>query len=124
VGDFNAEPDSDEIRYMRGLHSVEDCEIYFNDAWSVAGDAGAGAELASGRQGATWCNRNPYARAAFEPDRRLDYIFTGYPQQDGVGKIEHCRVVCDDERDGVWPSDHFGLYAELRTAPASRAADA
>jgi hypothetical protein len=26
-------------------------------------------------------------------------------------------VVCDDERDGIWPSDHFGVYAELRSEP-------
>jgi hypothetical protein len=38
----------------------------------------------------------------------------------GIGKIEKCRVVCDDEVDGVWPSDHFGLYAELRTEPLPR----
>jgi hypothetical protein len=31
--------------------------------------------------------------------------------------VTHCRVVCDDEQDGVWPTDHFGVYAELRTEP-------
>lgn len=118
VGDFNAEPESDEIRFMRGLHAVGDRTVYFHDAWRVAGEASP--EVASGRvqPGATWCNRNPYARTAFEPDRRIDYIFAGYPQQGGIGMVETCRVVCDDERDGVWPSDHFGLYAELRTEPA------
>ena len=25
------------------------------------------------------------------------------------------NTVCDDEVDGVWPSDHFGVYAELRS---------
>jgi len=111
VGDFNAEPDSDEIRFMRGLHAMGDRGVYFNDAWLVAGDP------AADPQGATWSNRNPYARTAFEPNRRIDYIFTGYPREDGVGLVEHCRVVCNDEHQGVWPSDHFGLYAELRTAP-------
>ena len=27
------------------------------------------------------------------------------------------RVVLDEPRDGVWPSDHFGVYAELRATP-------
>lgn len=39
------------------------------------------------------------------------------PDRYGVGLVERCQVVCDDERDGVWPSDHFGVYAELRTEP-------
>lgn len=116
VGDFNAEPDSDEIRFMRGAHALEGRAVYFNDAWRVAGDR-FGGESGTDLPGATWSNRNPYARTAFEPNRRIDYIFAGYPRADGAGRIEHCRVVCNDEESGVWPSDHFGLYAELRTEP-------
>ena len=110
VGDFNAEPDSDEIRFMCGAHAIGGRSVYFNDALRVAGDPSQG-------PGHTWCNRNPYARTAFEPDKRIDYIFTGYPLADGVGVLEDCRVVCDDEKDGVWPTDHFGVYAELRSEP-------
>jgi endonuclease/exonuclease/phosphatase family metal-dependent hydrolase len=112
VGDFNAEPDSDEIRFMRGAHAIGDRGVYFNEAWKVAGDR-SGGEAA----GITWCNRNPYARASLEPDKRIDYIFTGYPDGDGRGALERCRVVCNDEKNGVWPTDHFGVFAELRTDP-------
>ena len=112
VGDFNAEPDSDEIRFMRGGHAIGGRSVYFNDAFRVAGDPAQG-------PGHTWCNRNPYARTAFEPDKRIDYIFTGYPLANGVGLLERCRVVCDDEEDGVWPTDHLGVYAELRSQPAA-----
>jgi endonuclease/exonuclease/phosphatase family metal-dependent hydrolase len=112
VGDFNAEPDSDEIRFMRGAHAIDGRSVYFNDAWRVAGN-----RREAGGGGDTWSNRNPYARTAFEPSKRIDYIFTGYPSANGVGVLETCRVVCDDEKDGVWPADHFGVYAELRTAP-------
>ncbi len=114
VGDFNAEPDSDEIRYLSGLHSIEGRSVHLRDAWRAAGDASLEGEKGLG---ITWSNRNPYARSEHEPPRRIDYIFSGYPLVDGVGRVEHCRVVCDDERDGVWPSDHFGLYAELRSDP-------
>ena len=114
VGDFNAEPDSDEIRFMRGAHAIGETSVYFNDAFRVAGGPSDG-------PGHTWCNRNPYARTAFEPDKRIDYIFTGYPTREGVGQLEHCRVVCNDEKDGVWPTDHFGVYAELRDTPAETA---
>lgn len=108
VGDFNAEPDAAEIRFMAGLQSLEGRSVHFRDAWRVAGDGGPGF---------TWSNANPYARPWLEPDRRIDYVFAGYPRPGGVGLLETCRVVCDDAPDGVWPSDHRGVYAELRTEP-------
>jgi endonuclease/exonuclease/phosphatase family metal-dependent hydrolase len=85
----------------------------FYDAWRVAG---------AGGPGYTWSNRNAFAAVALEPDRRIDYVFVGYPvrgdpEHYGLGRIDRCRVVCDQAVDGVWPSDHFGVYAELRTDP-------
>jgi endonuclease/exonuclease/phosphatase family metal-dependent hydrolase len=112
AGDLNAEPDSAEIRFLTGLQSLEGRSTLFYDAWRLAGDGGPGF---------TWSNRNPYARAAIEPDRRIDYVLAGYPQPSGIGRIERCRVVCDDEIDGVWPSDHFGVLAEIRTDPLDEA---
>jgi endonuclease/exonuclease/phosphatase family metal-dependent hydrolase len=118
AGDFNAEPDSDEIRFMTGGHSIAGSSVYFHDAWRVAGEGG---------DGITWSNRNVYARPNLEPDRRLDYIFTGYPLKGGIGLLERCSVVCNEEQAGVWPSDHFGVFAELRTEvvpdPSSAPAD-
>jgi endonuclease/exonuclease/phosphatase family metal-dependent hydrolase len=115
VGDFNAEPEAAEIRYVTGLQSLGGRSVAFLDAWRVAGDGGPGI---------TWSNRNPYARPAHEPDRRIDYVFAGFPLRgSGIGRIERCRVVCDAEEDGVWPSDHLGVLAELRTEPASDAAE-
>jgi endonuclease/exonuclease/phosphatase family metal-dependent hydrolase len=108
VGDFNAEPDSDEIRFLTGGHAIGGKTLYFHDAWRVAGTGG---------DGTTWSNRNPWARLALEPNRRIDYVFSGYPTPRGLGLLERCAVVCDDEVEGVWPSDHFGVYAELRTEP-------
>ena len=110
VGDFNAEPGSDEIRFLTGLHAIGGRGVFFRDAWRIGGGT-------DGQGGATWSSTNPYAREALDPERRIDYIFTGYPKPDGVGHITGCRVVCNEERDGVFPSDHFGLYAELSSEP-------
>src|SRR5262249_2078880 len=115
VGDFNAEPDSAEIRYVTGLQSIGGFSVCFLDAWRVAAGAGPGV---------TWSNANPYARAEREPERRIDYVFAGLPRRDGLGQIAACRVVCDAEQAGVWPSDHFGVYAELRDAPLAEGAGA
>jgi endonuclease/exonuclease/phosphatase family metal-dependent hydrolase len=110
VGDFNAEPGATEIRYVTGLHALAGRSVCFLDAWARAGDGGPGF---------TWSNRNPWARLEREPDRRIDYVFVGLPRRDGLGQLLDCRVVCDDEREGVWPSDHFGVYAELRSEAVS-----
>ncbi len=107
VGDFNAQPESTEIRYMTGLHALAGHSAHFYDAWRVGGSG----------NGTTWSNRNPYAAPGLEPDRRIDYIFVGPPGRDGVGQVLSCKVVANDEHGGVWPSDHFGVYAELRTEP-------
>ena len=108
VGDMNAEPDSAEMRYARGLQSLDGRSLYLRDAWLEGRSEG---------DGITWANRNAYARPNLEPDRRIDYVYVGAPRRDGVGLVERCRVVCDDCVDDVWPSDHFGVYAEFRTEP-------
>ena len=110
VGDFNAEPDSTEMRYVQGLHALEGRSALFLDAWRRSGAQGPGF---------TWDNRNDWARLDREPDRRIDYVLAGLPPRSGLGQFLSCRVVCNDEQAGVWPSDHFGVYAELRDAPAA-----
>jgi endonuclease/exonuclease/phosphatase family metal-dependent hydrolase len=115
AGDFNAEPESDEIRFMTGRHSLKGKSVAFLDAWELAGDRSRAGEQG---QGITWSNRNDYARVEFEPNRRIDYIFAGLPGRRGLGWIEACRVVCNEEEAGTWPTDHFGVYAELRTEEA------
>lgn len=105
-GDFNAEPDSTEIRFLSGLTSMEGESVYFQDAWRVAGGGGAG-------PGWTWDNRNPFAASALEPDRRIDYIFVGWRRDSGAGRVESCRVVCDRALGGTYATDHYGLVADL-----------
>jgi endonuclease/exonuclease/phosphatase family metal-dependent hydrolase len=53
-----------------------------------------------------------------QTDRRLDYIFASAPARDGRGLVHSCRVVLDEgDADGVFPSDHFGVFAELQLLP-------
>jgi hypothetical protein len=95
---------------VTGLQSLRGRSVALLDAWRAAGKGGSGI---------TWSNANDYARLNLEPDRRIDYVFAGFPRRDGIGQITHCRVVCNEPKNGVWPSDHFGVYAELRAAPLS-----
>ena len=110
-GDFNATPDSDEIRFLRGLHTAGGRRTFWQDAW----------ERRHGRaDGFTWARANPYtARLRWlERDRRLDYIFVSPMKRDGRGVVLDCRIVLDRAAaDGALPSDHFGLYAEVQLGP-------
>lgn len=104
MGDFNAEPPSDEIRYMRGFATLAGESVFFADAWAYGGDGGPGY---------TFDRRNPYAARSHEPPRRIDYIFVRGPDRQLRGEPLETRVVFDEPEGDVWPSDHFGLYTEL-----------
>lgn len=104
AGDFNAEPDSTEVRFLTGSTSLAGRSTYFQDAWRVAGGRAPGW---------TWTNENPFAAAEFEPDRRIDYVFVGWRRDDGRGRVTACSVVCDRPLTGTFPSDHAGLLVDI-----------
>lgn len=109
AGDFNADPDSDEMRLLTGRAATPVPKLVFHDAWEVAGQASD-----SSATGATWTNRNPYARLDLEPDRRIDYVLVGWPKAGGAGHVTRCTVEGLEPVDGVVPSDHLAVLAELR----------
>jgi hypothetical protein len=41
-------------------------------------------------------------------------VFTGWRRDDGAGIPLSCRVAGDEPIDGVWPSDHLAVLAELQ----------
>jgi len=108
MGDFNAEPDSDEIRFLRGLTPIEGRTVYFADCFQVAGD---------GSPGYTFARDNPYAAIVCEPNRRLDYVFVRGPDRQLRGEPLSARVVANRPTGGVFPSDHYGVLAEIQAAP-------
>jgi endonuclease/exonuclease/phosphatase family metal-dependent hydrolase len=106
VGDFNAEPDADEIRFLRGLTSLGGPRrVYFQDAFPLAGD---------GSPGFTFAGRNPFAGPLREPDRRIDYVFIRGRDERSRGAPEEARVCFDQAAEGTFASDHFGVVATLR----------
>ncbi|MDX1514653.1 MAG: endonuclease/exonuclease/phosphatase family protein [Gammaproteobacteria bacterium] len=104
-GDFNATPVSDEIRMMTGKRAPPVEGLVFYDAWEAAGEESAGF---------TWHNANPNAVTALEPNRRLDYLFVGRPSASGSGHVLSARLAGQTPVDGLCPSDHYALVAELR----------
>jgi endonuclease/exonuclease/phosphatase family metal-dependent hydrolase len=104
-GDFNADPLSDEIRMLTGRTVVPEPKLVFHDAWEAGGDGGPGV---------TWSNDNPYANLDLEIDRRIDFVFAGWPKIGGAGHVVECRVEGTEPVDGVVPSDHYAVVATLR----------
>jgi endonuclease/exonuclease/phosphatase family metal-dependent hydrolase len=104
-GDFNAGPDSEEIRMLTGRSATAAPGLVFYDAWEVAGD---------GSPGFTWSNRNPLAAIGLYPDRRFDYVFAAWPRHGGVGHPVRCQLLGVRSPDELQLSDHYGVVADLR----------
>lgn len=124
MGDFNATPESDEIRFLKGLHSLRGARTYYQDAF---------ARVHPGVAGYTWAQQNPFtARLRFlDSDRRLDYIFVSPMHRDGRGLIHDAAIVLNQAsplegqdvagllpgESRLFPSDHFGVMARVQVAP-------
>ncbi len=103
LGDFNALPDSEELALVR--------QAGFADAFALAGSG----------QGITWDDggnanirlqhrADPGEIPQDPPSKRIDYIFVR-----GAGlAVTHARVVLDRPVAGQYPSDHYGVLAEIR----------
>ena len=78
--------------------------LVFQDAWEVAGDGGPGF---------TWSLDNELCVEPAWPRRRLDYVLVVWPRPRPLGNPISCRVVGTDPVDGVQPSDHFAVAADL-----------
>jgi len=104
-GDFNAIPTADEIRMLTGEAPVPVDGFYFFDAWRAGGHTDAGF---------TWDNQNPLTNKALQSNRRLDYILVGEPAVNAAGHILKAEHIGRTATNGLYPSDHFGVLAELR----------
>ncbi len=104
-GDFNAVPDSDEIRMLTGKTAVPAPPLVFRDVWELAPGDGPGL---------TWSDANPYAAVEAETPTRIDYVFVSGPDAGGRGHAISAALLGTEPVDGVWASDHFGVVTDLR----------
>jgi len=115
MGDLNAAPACDEIRWLRGETTLGGRRVYYQDAWDV---------VYPREPGYTWAKENPF-RAGMDwlrADRRLDYVFVSASRRDGRGRIAHVARVFDrPDGEGIYPSDHYGVMADVQMAPTEDA---
>jgi endonuclease/exonuclease/phosphatase family metal-dependent hydrolase len=104
TGDFNAQPDATEIRFLKGLQSLGGKSVFLADCFEQTGE-GPGFTFDAAQ--------NPFAAPTREHPRRIDYVFVRGPTSRGSGKPLACKVVLNELRAGVAASDHYGVYAEI-----------
>jgi endonuclease/exonuclease/phosphatase family metal-dependent hydrolase len=105
TGDLNAEPGSDEVRLLGGLLTAPAAPgLVLLDAWRYADP---------GDPGFTWDRRNGYQAGSMIPDSRIDYVLVGLHRH-GRGKVRSAALAGAEPVDGVWPSDHFAVVADLQ----------
>jgi endonuclease/exonuclease/phosphatase family metal-dependent hydrolase len=104
VGDFNAQPEATEIRFLKGLHSLAGTSTFFADCYEQVGAP----------PGHTFdAPNNPFAGPTHEYPRRIDYVFARGPDKSVRGKPLSAKVVFTEVVDGVCASDHYGVVADL-----------
>jgi endonuclease/exonuclease/phosphatase family metal-dependent hydrolase len=112
-GDFNATPDSDEIRFLRGLTTLGGRRTHFQDAWlRLHPEPGPGD---GPQRGITWSSENELTRPlrSLDIDRRIDYVFVTSRKKDGRGTIRDCRVVMTERDADICASDHYAVVADI-----------
>ena len=119
-GDMNATPDSDEMRFLRGLTTLSGRRTHFQDAWLRLHREPAPGE--GPEQGLTWSAENRHTRPlrSLDLDRRIDYVYVTTRKKDGRGTVHDCRVVLTDREtdgdgdDAICASDHYGVMADVQ----------
>jgi endonuclease/exonuclease/phosphatase family metal-dependent hydrolase len=112
-GDFNATPDADEMRFLRGLTTLEGRRTHWQDAWL---------RLHPDAPGITWSSENEHTRPlrSLDLDRRIDYVLVTSRKKDGRGTVHRCEVVLAERdgegRDAICASDHYAVLAEVQIA--------
>ncbi|WP_129787882.1 endonuclease/exonuclease/phosphatase family protein [Promicromonospora panici] len=107
VGDFDAAPNSDSMRFWQGRGTAQQLSVCYQDAWEYAhpGEPGHTFELA-----------NPLVRDGefgTATSRRIDYILVRSGLRGPTLQVTDCRRVLDQPVGGVWASDHYGVVADL-----------
>jgi endonuclease/exonuclease/phosphatase family metal-dependent hydrolase len=112
-GDFNAEPQTSSMRFFTGRASLDGWSTAYRDAWeSVHGEA----------PGWTFDPRNPLT-AVDEPGldrgRRIDHLLVRCGDHGPTVRIADAGLAVHEPVDGVQPSDHYGVFADLQPRDAA-----
>jgi endonuclease/exonuclease/phosphatase family metal-dependent hydrolase len=108
-GDFNADHDSDEVRYLSGLCTIDGTSTHYIEAMRVAGPPGPNWTLTTA---------NPHLAELNVPNRRVDFLFVGdaFLRPHGAGRVLSAGLAFHYSLTGTLASDHYGLVVDVATA--------
>ncbi|MBL1073736.1 endonuclease/exonuclease/phosphatase family protein [Nocardia sp. 2] len=107
-GDFNAKPQSDEMRFLKANAVLDGRSTHYVDAWETLRPTEAGYTYDP--------LTNPQARFLNVPPQRIDYLFVGdmFLRPEGAGRILAVDLAFHEPLTGRHASDHYGLVADVR----------
>ena len=106
-GDFNATPDTSSMRFFTGRTSLDGFSTAYRDCWESVHGAEPGLTFAPG---------NPLTsidEPGLDRGRRIDYLLVRCGDHGPTLRITDCRTALHRPVEGVWPSDHHGVVADL-----------
>jgi endonuclease/exonuclease/phosphatase family metal-dependent hydrolase len=105
AGDLDADPEAGSVRFWTGHRALSGTSVCYRDAWESAHP---------GQPGHTFTPRNGLMRDHDWPFRRIDYLMVRCGEHGGPTlAIEACGLAFAEPINGVWASDHFGVFADL-----------
>jgi endonuclease/exonuclease/phosphatase family metal-dependent hydrolase len=107
LGDFDAGPEAQSLRFWCGRTSLDGMSVAYQDAWETCHPTEAGF---------TFSAENPLVRdgeVATALSRRIDHVLVRSGVHGPSLQVARCERVLDRAVDGVWASDHFGVVADL-----------
>jgi endonuclease/exonuclease/phosphatase family metal-dependent hydrolase len=118
MGDFNTVPESDELRWLTGQHTLGDRRVAYQDAWAA---------VRQDDPGYTWTRANDYTEKMhwLRRDRRLDFIFVTPVRRDRRATIRAASLAFDQpevdaQGERIFASDHYGVTADVQLLAESR----
>lgn len=107
AGDMDAMPDADSIRFWRGLQALDGTSVSYRDVWELTHGTEPGPTFAP--------SMTPIMEDHWRTDldRRIDYIFVRCGRAGPTLRVTNCGHTFEGPLDGVWPSDHCGVVADL-----------
>lgn len=113
-GDFNTLPDSESIRYMKGLSSFDGKGAFWVDGFDIAGPETPGTTVSCENLLARRTASNAGIKIpSLMPDRRIDYLLSygwNYGKQGSPLSYQRCF---DKVQEDGWPiSDHYGVTVD------------
>jgi len=105
AGDLDAEPEAASVRFWCGRQALEGMSVCYVDAWANAHPDEAGHTVIAD---------NALRRYRDWPGRRIDYVLVRCTERGRPSlAVSACARAFADPIEGVWASDHAGVYADL-----------